>query len=486
MNRSKSKFLRRAATLGALAVTAVATLGGTPADASLTVHYRFANPNYLANENVGLYPLRIKRSDASQPGVICWGVTNASAEAGHTFDKQGGHPVQFAAGQAEKTVYVRVYDQGIRGPSWLARAFMYSCGGNTAVETRNVIITLLQNDPLDPKNSANPLGYRPAPTNGDPLQNVQWYVFGENSSPGQAAAAYANTRPDWAAAFKLLAYTPGSWSYRFWMWNQPAKTLARRVEKYLADAEVRQPNTTMQISTYSLIHGHCLNPKSIRGRYRRWVRQLARGIGNFRVVLYLEEDSLIATHCLTRKQIRVRMRGELAYAVKVLSKDPHALVYLDAGAPDASTPARTARMLRMADVAQAQGFAVNATHHMWTTTDLRYGQRIAKLTGGKHFIVNTGGNGRGPLLSRHPSTQGIENLCNPPGRGLGPLTWNTGYKYADAFLWFNNPGKSVGPCGHGEPKTAVFFPEYAFGLVQRWVNQVTGPHFPLIKSQTDM
>ena len=29
-------------------------------------------------------------------------------------------------------------------------------------------------------------------------------------------------------------------------------------------------------------------------------------------------------------------------------------------------------------------------------------------------------NGNGPLLNPHPSKQGIENLCNPPGRALGP------------------------------------------------------------------
>ncbi len=110
------------------------------------------------------------------------------------------------------------------------------------------------------------------------------------------------------------------------------------------------------------------------------------------------------------------------------------------------------------------------------------------MTGGKHFIVDTGTNGRGPLLSKHPRTQGIENLCNPRGRGAGPLTWNTGYEYLDGLLWYNNAGNSDGTCGHHDPATAVFFPSYAVGLVQHRVraSSVTGPRLGLVRSRTDM
>jgi len=44
---------------------------------------------------------------------------------------------------------------------------------------------------------------------------------------------------------------------------------------------------------------------------------------------------------------------------------------------------------------------------------------------------------------------GNENLCNPPGRGLGPIgTTVTGYQYADAWMWTHPPGNSSG-CGGG-------------------------------------
>jgi endoglucanase len=159
---------------------------------------------------------------------------------------------------------------------------------------------------------------------------------------------------------------------------------------------------------------------------------------------------------------------------------------MDAGAPDASiTPQKMASYLKQADIAQAQGFFVNATHNDWTTTDVAYGQQIARLTGGKHFIVQTDDNGRGPLVPKDRVKNGNEDLCNPPGRGVGPLSWNTGYEYVDGFLWFNNPGNSDGPCGAGDPPISQFWAPYAVGLVQHGTSKVTGPHFGLAKSTTN-
>ncbi len=78
------------------------------------------------------------------------------------------------------------------------------------------------------------------------------------------------------------------------------------------------------------------------------------------------------------------------------------------------------------------------------------------------------------------------DLCNPPGRGAGPLSWDTGYKYVDGLLWFNDPGNSAGACSQGAPPTGVFWPAYAVGLIQHAVNRVTGPPYPLLRSSIDM
>lgn len=96
---------------------------------------------------------------------------------------------------------------------------------------------------------------------------------------------------------------------------------------------------------------------------------------------------------------------------------------------------------------------------------------------GAHFIVNTSQNGNGPLLNRHPSTQGIEDLCNPPGRGLGPQpTTHTGFTLADAWLWTSPPGNSAGTC-NGGPPGGTFWTARAIKLAEQANNRL-GPRYP--------
>jgi endoglucanase len=485
-------FRRFTITLSALVTLFVAA---PQALAAKTVHDDNSNPKsgtvffssavYNANENAGQFAVTVERTNTNGPEVVYYGVTNKSSGAGNNFDKITNSELDFATGQSTATFNVTINDQGINGPARTARAYLYGAHPQALGSPSQAIINLLQNDPLDAKDPANPLGYPQVPTDGDPLQYVNWYIYGTQSPAGAAISQYQSSNASWAQALHTIAYSPGSGTYRFWMWNQPAARLASTVEKYLADAEVAQPNTTIALSSYSLVHGACESPKAIKRRYENWISQLAKGIGNFRVVLYLEEDSLIETHCLSHGAIMTRL-SELAYAVKALSADPHLLIYMDAGAPDASiTAQKISKYLKKADIAQAQGFFVNATHNDWTTSDIAYGQQIARLTGGKHFIVQTDDNGRGPLVPKDRVKNGNEDLCNPAGRGTGPLSWNTGYAYVDGFLWFNNPGNSDGPCGAGDPPVAQFWAQYAVGLVQHGTSKVTGPHLRLQKSRTN-
>jgi hypothetical protein len=459
---------------------------GLVAHASGSVQYAFANTDgYRANEDVANYPLIIDRNNASQPGTICWGVTNESDEAGHNFTKLGSTHVDFAAGQSSVTVYVPIHDQGINGPSKSARAYMYGCGDGGVATTRNQTITLLQNDPLQPRVSDNVLGYQ-QPTNGDPLQHVNWYVFGNQSVAGQTADHYRHSNPAWSKAFDVLADTPGSGSMRFWMWNQPISSIAATVEKWFADAEQSQPQTTVQLTMYNLVHGN-VAPSKIKARYEAWITQFAKGLGNFRAVVYLEEDALITMPRVSPAQRSVR-EAEIAYAVKALAQDPHVVIYIDAGASDTLiTPAHYAQLLKASGVAQAQGFSVNSTHNEWVTTEMHFGQEISHDLGGAHFVVQSGTAGRGPRLNPHPKTQGVEDLCNAPGLGLGPLTWNTGYKDVDGLLWFANVGFTANiACHDGEPGLAKFWPSYAYQIVKRRVTSITGPKVSLIRSTTNM
>jgi endoglucanase len=211
--------------------------------------------------------------------------------------------------------------------------------------------------------------------------------------------------------------------------------------------------------------------------YQRFINGLSAGIGNFRAVVFLEMDSLITTPCLHGRALAVRM-SELRYAVTTLEQDPHLLVYVDAGAGDALSYKTAARLLTLEGVHQAQGFFLNSTHFDWTTSEIAYGQKLARALDGAHFVVSTSDNGQGPLHPHDRVHHGNEILCAPPGRGLGPRpTSQTGYAFADAFAWIALPGKSGGSCGPGvkAPPTGAFWPANAVGLVLHADYNITGP-----------
>ena len=224
------------------------------------------------------------------------------------------------------------------------------------------------------------------------------------------------------------------------------------------------------LATYRLVDGHCghwADPPSTVAAYHNFINGFAAGIGSYRGVLFLEMDSIITMPCLSKHGQAVR-EAELRYAINTLSADcPHLVVYLDAGAADALPARLAAKFLRASGVANTQGFFLNATHFDWTSNEIRYGEQISRLTGGKHFVVNTGENGQGPLRPRDIVHQGMEVLCNPPGRGLGPLpTTSTGYRNVDMFAWMSRPGESGGSCVPGAPPTGVYWPAYAMMLVR--------------------
>jgi endoglucanase len=134
-------------------------------------------------------------------------------------------------------------------------------------------------------------------------------------------------------------------------------------------------------------------------------------------------------------------------------------VYLDAGHSRWQTASVMASRLAQAGIDRGQGFSLNVSNFLTTSEELDYGSSLASLTGGKHFVVDTGRNGLGPS----PDGQ----WCNPPGRALGNRpTTATGRSTADALLWIKHPGDSDGTC-NGGPPAGTWWADYALGLAQR-------------------
>jgi endoglucanase len=211
---------------------------------------------------------------------------------------------------------------------------------------------------------------------------------------------------------------------------------------------------------------------------RQWYRAFAEAVGDARVVIGFEPDSLGTLNCLSADSRQARL-DLLRYGVDVLSNLPNATIYLEAGASDWEPASRTARQLRYIGIARVRGFMLNVTHYDWTGANIAHGRQISRMTGGKHFIVSTAFNGRGPVHYRKViagQRRRINVWCHPLRRGLGPPpTTDTANPKADAYMWIGRPGYSGGSCNGGPLPVGSWWPERALMLARYATNWVFPP-----------
>jgi endoglucanase len=241
------------------------------------------------------------------------------------------------------------------------------------------------------------------------------------------------------------------------------------------------PGSIPIINTYFLYQaGYCESTRTIlahRRTFERQVSEMARAIGRRPVLLLLEMDAIGSSTCMARSGSLPAWEDNMRYEIDKFAALPHTVVYIEGGYSDAARPGYTARVLRAVDVARIQGFYTNDTHINWAIKEIRWAEKVSRLVGGTHFIVNTSDSGRGPLLNADPARQGVESLCNPPGRGAGPRpTTDTGFPNLDAFLWVHVPGLSSGHCNGGTASGTFWL---ARTLVEAAnANGRLGPSFP--------
>jgi endoglucanase len=242
------------------------------------------------------------------------------------------------------------------------------------------------------------------------------------------------------------------------------------------------PGSVPIISTYFLhaALGGCASTSQINAyapTFRNQIDAIVQGTGNRPVVYLLEIDAFGSSACMARQGSLGAWEGLVRYEVDRMATLAHAVVYVEGGYSDSNRAGYTARALNHVDINRIQGFFTNDTHNQWTINEIKWGEKVSQMTHGAHFIVNTATNGQGPKLNPHPSTQGVEDLCNPTGRGLGPRpTAQTGFPNVDAFLWTHPPGNSGGSC-NGGPPAGTFWPAGAIGLASR-ANGRLGPGYP--------
>ena len=203
-------------------------------------------------------------------------------------------------------------------------------------------------------------------------------------------------------------------------------------------------------------------------RTRKWYRKFAGAVGDARVVIGFEPDSLGTVDCLAKSRRKARI-AMLRYGVDTLSQLPNATVYIEAGASDWETATgRTAKQLRYVGISKVRGFMLNVTHYDWTGNNIQHGLEISRMVGGKHFIISTSFNGRGPvhykrwINRRKHLWRRVTVWCHPLKRGLGIApTTQTHHPLADGYFYIGRPGFSGGSCNGGPLPIGSWFSDRA-------------------------
>ena len=179
-------------------------------------------------------------------------------------------------------------------------------------------------------------------------------------------------------------------------------------------------------------------------RTRAWYDDLARAIGDDRVRDRASSPTRSARSTATRRAAATTGIRLLRYGVNALSRaaERHDL--------HRGRARRTgSRRERMAPTAARRRDREGARLHAERDAqrlDQRQHQARARgsrgLTGGKHFVINTAENGRGPVHERLRRTAArIKVWCNPAARGSAPRRPRTRRtRWRDAYLWINRPG----------------------------------------------
>ena len=294
----------------------------------------------------------------------------------------------------------------------------------------------------------------------NPFKDAYWVLDGE-SNARRTADQWRSSRPDDAVAMDKIAGQPAA----AWMGNWfPQIEMAVKTYVWSRNRGGGLPVMILYNLPFRDCGGYSAGGAGSAAGYRKWIDNVAAGVGSRRAVFVLEPDGLpLLTKCLKpdKQQERVAM---IHYAVEKLTSLPGAAVYIDAGHSAWVPAADMAPRLQAAGIDLADGFALNVSNYQATPDLLQYGHTLSALLGGKHFIIDTSRNGNG-------APQGVSGnderaWCNPDGRALGtPPTTNTGDPLCDAFYWLKPPGESDGRCNHG-PAAGNWWPQKALEMAR--------------------
>ena len=283
---------------------------------------------------------------------------------------------------------------------------------------------------------------------GNPLAGKRLYVD-PNSNAKRQAETMRRSRPQDAALLAQIADKPVAKWLGGWVGD-----IGREVESAVSTIT---GSGSLPIFVAYNIPGRDCGQYSAGGAnggdaYREWIKSFANGLRGRPAIVILEPDALPQLDCLKGDGAQQRI-ALLREAVQTLKKQ-RAYVYVDAGNARWKSAEVMAARLKQVDIAAADGFSLNVSNYMATSANVAYGEKLSRLLGGKHFIIDTSRNGAGTA----------SDWCNARGQALGVSpTTNTGHPLVDAFLWIKQPGESDGTC-QGGPRAGSWWTEIALEL----------------------
>src|SRR3954471_24739554 len=295
----------------------------------------------------------------------------------------------------------------------------------------------------------------PIPVSGNPIAGATFWV-NPNSNARQTANSWRVSRPADAAQMDKIAN--GSQAQWFGGWSGDIFTAVTN-----AVSTVTSAGAVPVFVAYNIPQRDCGGLSGGGGATadaaRNRISGFARALTGKRAVVILEPDAWTQMDCLSAADQSTRV-SLIQYAIGVLKTASASVsVYLDGGHSAWKSASDQAARLTRANVAAADGFALNVSNFQYTSNSIAYGKAISALIGGKHFVIDTSRNGLGPTADNQ--------WCNPAGRALGAsTTTSTGDPLVDAYLWIKAPGESDGAC-NGAPAAGAWWADYALGLAQR-------------------
>ena len=283
----------------------------------------------------------------------------------------------------------------------------------------------------------------------NPFKGAKLYVD-PNSPAKRQAETWKRSRPVDAALIARIADQPVARWLGGWV-----RDIRREVNQ--AVATMTGSGALPVFVAYNIPYRDCgsysAGGSATATAYRKWIGDFSAGVGGRNAIVILEPDALAGMDCLgaAGRAERVALIKEGVRALRAA----RAAVYIDAGHANWHAPPEMARRLKLAGIDQAAGFALNVSNFASTQANIAYGEKLSRLVGNKHFVIDTSRNGL-----QVNSTE----WCNPRGRALGVApTTNTGHPLVDAFLWVKAPGESDGTCGGG-PQAGSWWSTYALEL----------------------